>query len=201
MKNLFFMDIDTQRDFMLPDGSLYVAGAKRIIPKLRRLFDFARKNEITILSSVDAHAAKDPEFEDFPLHCVQGSEGQRKLDETLLPRPVIFQNKPIDRNLLDVIRKHQQIIVEKQTLDIFDNPITERLLRVLPHRAIVFGVATEYCVKKACMGLRQRGVQTVVISDAIRALSLKAEKEALEEMGTAGVEFIELDTLMGVSAV
>ena len=125
MKNIFFMDIDTQRDFMLPEGNLYVPGAERIIPKLRRLFDFARKNEITILSSADAHTASDPEFQDFPPHCVQGSDGQHKLDETLLPRPLVFQNKPVDRNLLDVIRKHRQIIVEKQTLDVFDNPITE----------------------------------------------------------------------------
>jgi nicotinamidase/pyrazinamidase len=201
MKNLFFMDIDTQRDFMLPEGRLYVPGAERIIPKLRRLFDFARKNEITILSSADAHTAKDPEFQDFPPHCVQGSEGQRKLDETLLARPIIFQNAPIDRNLLDVIRRHQQIIVEKQTLDIFDNPITERLLRVLPHRAIVFGVTTEYCVKMACLGLRLRGVQTVVISDAVSALAPKTEKPALEEMRKEGVEFISLDTLIGASTL
>lgn len=201
MKNVFFMDIDTQRDFMLPKGRLYVAGAERMIPNLRRLFDFARKNEITILSSADAHTAEDPEFQDFPPHCVQGSEGQRKLDETLLPRPLIFQNRPIDRNLLDVIRKHQQIIVEKQTLDIFDNPVTERLLRVLPHRAIVFGVAAEYCVKMACLGLRRRGVQTAVISDAIRSLTPPTGKEALEEMSSAGIEFIALDTLMEASTV
>ncbi len=195
------MDIDTQRDFMLPKGRLYVAGAERMIPKLRRLFDLARKNEITILSSVDAHTAEDAEFQDFPPHCVQGSEGQRKLDETLLPRPLIFQNRPIDRNLLDVIRKHQQIIVEKQTLDIFDNPLTERLLRVLPHRAIVFGVATEYCVKMACMGLRQRGVQTAVISDAIRSIAPKTGKEAMEEMRMEGVEFITLDSLIEASTI
>ena len=201
MKNIFFMDIDTQRDFMLPEGQLYVAGAERILPKLRRLFDFARKNEITILSSVDAHTEKDTEFQDFPPHCLRGSEGQRKLDETLLPKPLVFENKPIDRNLLDAVRRHQQIIVEKQTLDVFDNPITERLLRVLPHRAIVFGVTTEYCVKMACLGLCQRGIQTVVISDAIRALAPKTEKQAIDEMRLAGVEFITLDTLIGASSV
>ncbi len=201
MRNFFLVDVDTQRDFMLPEGLLHVAGAERIIPKLRRLFDFARENEITILSSVDSHAANDPEFQDFPPHCIRGTEGQRKLDETLLPRPLIFQNKPVDRNLLDAIRRHQQIVIEKQTLDIFDNPITERLLRVLPHRAIVFGVTTEYCVKKACLGLRQRGIQTVVIGDAIRALAPKTEKQALEEMRVAGAEFIPLDTLMGAGAV
>ena len=200
MKNIFFVDVDTQRDFMLSNGALYVPGAERMIPKLRRLFDFARKNEISILSSVDAHTPDDPEFSSFPPHCVKGTEGQRKLDETLLPRPLVFQNKSIDRNLLDAVRKHQQIIIEKQSLDLFGNPITERLLRVMPPRAIVFGVTTEYCVKLACLGIRRVGAQVAVVTDAIRALAPKTEKEALEEMRRAGVEFITLETLMGASA-
>jgi len=200
MKTIFFMDVDTQRDFMLPTGALYVPGADRIIPKLRRLFDFARKNEITILSTVDAHAPDDPEFQQFPPHCVRGSDGQRKLDETLLPRPLILPNKPIDRNLLEAVQKHQQIIVEKETLNVFSNPVMERLLRVLPPRAIVFGVATEYCVKLESLGLRRLGVQTAVVSDAIRALSPTGEKEALQEMKSGGVEFITLDQLLGSTA-
>ena len=199
MKNIFFLDVDTQRDFMIPEGALYVPGAERIIPKLRRLFDFARKNEISILSSVDAHIPDDPEFQQFPPHCVQGTEGQRKIEETLLPRPLTLPNKPIDRNLLDAVRKNQQIIVEKQTLSVFDNPVTERLLRVLPPHAIVFGVATEYCVKEEALGMRRLGIPTALVTDAIRALTPKAEKEALEEMGRAGVEFITLETLLSAA--
>ena len=196
MKNIFFLDIDTQRDFMLSSGRLYVPGAERIIPKFRKLFDFARKNEINILSTADAHAADDPEFQKFPPHCVRGTEGQRKLEETLLVRPLIFPNTPIDRNLLEAVRKNRQIIIEKQTLDMFDNPISERILRVLPPRAIVFGVTTEYCVKYACLGLRRMGIHTAIISDAVRALAPKTEKEALGEMRAAGVDFITMETLM-----
>jgi len=197
MKNIFFLDVDTQRDFMLPSGALYVPGAERIIPKLRRLFDFARKNEITILSSVDAHFEEDPEFQQFPPHCIQGTDGQRKIDDTALPRPLIFQNKAVDRNLLDAVRKHQQIIVEKQSLDLFSNPMAERLLRALPPRAIVFGVTTEHCVRLACLGLRRRKIQAALVTDAVRAIAPKSEKDALEEMRQAGVEFIAMDALMG----
>jgi nicotinamidase/pyrazinamidase len=200
MKNIFFLDVDTQRDFMLPSGALYVPGAERIVPKLRHLFDFARRNDIFILSSVDSHSSNDPEFQQFPPHCMQGTEGQRKIDETLLPRPLVFPNKLVDRNLPDAVRKHGQIMIEKQTLDLFSNPVAERLLRVLPPRAIVFGVTTEYCVKLACLGLRRMGIQAAVVSDAIRALTLKSEKEALEEMRRAGVEFITLETLIGASS-
>ena len=197
MDRLFFADIDTQRDFMLPKGTLYVPGAERLIPKLRRLFDFAKKNEIHILSSTDAHYPDDPEFEQFPSHCVEGTEGQKKLDETLLSHPLVLKNQPADRNLVEDVRKYLQIIVEKQTLDVFSNPVTERLLRILPPRAVVFGVSTEYCVQSACLGLRRNGVQTVLISDAVRALSLKTEKEALRNLREAGVEFVTLDTFLG----
>lgn len=200
MKNIFFLDVDTQRDFMLSSGALCVPGAERTIPKLRRLFDFARRNEITILSSVDAHLPDDAEFSQFPPHCVQGTDGQRKIDETLFPRPLILPNKPLNRNLVETVQKHQQIIVEKQELDLFSNPVAERLVRALPPRAIVFGVATEYCVKLACLGLRQRGVQTVLISDAVCALSPKTEREALDAMKRSGVEFIVLETLLGISS-
>ncbi len=195
MKNIFFMDVDTQRDFLLRSGALYVPGSEKIIPKLRRLFDFARKNEIPILSSMDAHVPDDPEFKQFPPHCILGTAGQRKIDETTLLRPVIFQNKLVDRNLMETVRKYQQIIVEKQSLDLFSNSMMERLLRALPPRAIVFGVATEYCVRLACLGLRRQGIPTALITDAIRAVAPKAEKEALEEMRQAGVEFITSDTL------
>jgi nicotinamidase/pyrazinamidase len=199
MKNIFFLDIDTQRDFMLPSGALYVPGAERIIPKLHKLFDFARKNEISVLSSADAHRTNDPEFQQFPPHCIQGTEGQRKLDETLLPRPLVLENKPIDRNLLDVVRKYQQIIVEKQALDLFSNPVAERLMRVLPPHAIVFGVVTEYCVKLACMGLRKMGIKTALITDAVCSLAPKGERDALKEMRQTGVEFVVLDTLFGTN--
>ena len=196
MKNLFFFDIDTQKDFMLETGALYVQGAGRIIPKLRRLFDFAAENEISIISTMDTHAADDPEFAEFPPHCVRGTDGWRKLDDTMLPRPLIFSTKPVDRNLPDCVRKNRQIIVEKDTLDIFSNPVMERLTRALPPRAIVFGVATEYCVKKAVLGLRRLGVQTVVVGDAIRAISPKTGKEAIDEMQTAGADVVQLANIL-----
>jgi nicotinamidase/pyrazinamidase len=200
MKSFFFMDLDTQRDFMLPGGGLYVPGAERIIPRLRRLFDFARRHGITIVSSADAHTPDDPEFRQFPPHCVQGTEGQKKIDETLLPRPVTIENRVVDRNVLELIRKYQQVILQKQALDVFTNPMTDRLIRALPQRAVVFGVTTEYCVRHACAGLRRLGVKTVLVTDAICALAPGSGESALAEMERAGVEFITAEMLLTAQA-
>ncbi len=197
MKSIFLMDIDTQRDFMLRSGAWHLPGAERLIPKLRRMFDFARRNGVSILSSAEIHAADDPEFREYPVHCVQGSEGQRKIDDTLLPRPLVIENRPLDRNLADVVRKHQQIIIQKQQFDILSNPVTERLLRVLPPYAIVFGAMTENGVRLAALGLRRLGVKAAVMTDAVAAVAKESGDKALVEMRSAGVEFTTVDAFLG----
>jgi nicotinamidase/pyrazinamidase len=200
MKQVFFVDVDTQHDFMFPSGALYVPGAERLIPKLRKLFDLARRHHIQIVSTADAHIPDDPEFRRFPPHCVKGSEGQKKLGETLLPRPLVLENRNRDMNLIDAVRKYQQIVVEKQSLDVFDNPMTAKLLKALPPRAIVFGVATDYCVKIAALGLCRAGVKTAVVTDAIAALTPESGARALEEMSKAGVEFTTTEALLDLHA-
>ncbi len=198
MKSFFFVDVDTQRDFMLPGGALYVPGAERIIPKVRRLFDLAKKNEIFIMSFADAHDVDDPEFSQFPPHCVKGTEGQEKIGDTLLPRPLILENKVVDRNIFDIPKKYQQVILQKQKLDVFTQPMAAKVVKALPPRAIVFGVATEYCVKYACLGLIRLGVKTAIVTDAVRSISKRDGEATMEELKRTGVEAITLEMLLRI---
>ena len=201
MKSVFFLDVDTQRDLISRNGPLSVPGAERLLSKFRRIFDFARNHEIFVLSSVDSHNPDDPEFQDLPPHCIRKTDGQRKVDETLFPKPMVFENKPLDRNLVDIVQKNRQIIIEKQTLDVFSNPITEKILRALPAHAIVFGLPLELSVRAACLGLRKLGIKTAIISDAVRPWSPGEGEPALAELRSAGVEFITLETLLGIQEI
>jgi len=197
MKAIFFFDLDTQRDLMLSEGKLHVPGAERIIPKLRRIFDFAKTNAVTIVSSAMANDPDDPEGGTSLPYCVRGSEGQRKIDDTLMLHPLILENKLADRSFADIVRKHQQIILEKQGFDVFGNPMTERLLRVLPQRAILFGVPLDQSVKLAALGLRRLGFKTAVIQNATLPLEPREAHKAEAAMRNAGVEFITLEVLLG----
>jgi nicotinamidase/pyrazinamidase len=200
VQRIFFMDVDTQRDFIFPSGALYVPGAERLLPKLRRLFDCARRNGIFVLSTADAHGPGDPELADFPPHCMKGTPGQRKLDETLLPRPLVIENRPLDRNLLEAVRRHPQIVCEKQAIDPFSNPVLERLTRALPPHAFVFGVATDHCVRAAVLGLRRLGVKAALVTDASRGLTPESETRTLAEMRAAGADFTTTDDLLAAYA-
>src|SRR5437764_15358630 len=73
-----FFDVDTQNDFVLPAGALYVPGAEKIIPVVGRLNQCAADRGHRVISTVDAHTENDPEFRTWRPHCVLGTCGQQK---------------------------------------------------------------------------------------------------------------------------
>jgi nicotinamidase/pyrazinamidase len=192
-RNWIFIDIDTQIDFMLPQGCLYCKDAEQLLPLLKQLTLFAQSHRIPILSSVDAHTADDPEFQQFPAHCVKGTPGQRKVPETLTTAPVIIP----DRASFALPGYSEQVIIEKSSLDIFSNPNTEVFLAQLKRRELmVYGVATDYCVKAAVLGARIRGYDVKVIEDGIKATVPERSQQALEEMRRAGAEIISSTSIL-----
>jgi nicotinamidase/pyrazinamidase len=185
-----FIDVDTQLDFLYPAGALYVPGAERLVPALARLTQFAAQHGIPVVSTADAHAENDVEFQSWPKHCVAGATGQHKVEATLLPRRVTVPNR--DGDLLELagglaIEGAQQIVVEKQTVDAFQTRTFARIVRLLnPGRFVVYGVVTEICVLHAVRGLLQFGKPLTVVTDAIQPLTAQASRDALAEMRAAG---------------
>lgn len=196
-----FWDVDTQRDFMLPGGKLYVPGAEKLIPNLKRLVDLAREGSVFLVSTVDAHTPNDPEFRDWPPHCVQGTPGQQKIPETLTDDFLVIPNDP-DSRLPENLREHKQIVVEKQTLDDFDNPNTERILKQLGPDVehAVFGVVTEYCVRLSVMGMLERAYRVSVVTDAIETLREEDGRRTLAEFEARGARLVTTDEVLAAAA-
>jgi nicotinamidase-related amidase len=55
----------------------------------------------------------------------------------------------------------------------------------------VFGVVTEYCVRCAVMGLRERGYRVAVVLDAIQALQEDDGRRILDEFVARGARLIQ----------
>jgi len=182
VKTVFF-DIDTQVDFILPAGSLYVPGAEAILDRIAVLNRYAASQGIPVVSTTDAHSEDDPEFKLWPHHCVAGTTGQQKCAVTLLDSRVVVPNEVC----VPAIAGMQQIIVEKQTIDVFSNVNLSAVLKELDaQRYVVYGVVTEICVKSAIAGLLKTGAQVEVVTDAVRSLSGEAEANALAYFTAAG---------------
>jgi nicotinamidase/pyrazinamidase len=185
-----FWEVDTQADFMLPGGKLYVPGAEKLLPNIRRLVDAARQGRVFLVSHGCFHTPDDPEFETFPPHCVKGTPGAEFVPQALTSRIVRVPNEP-SATIPDDLSSYQQILLEKQTLDIFESRHAEVLLRRLGHpEFIVFGVVTEYCVNFAAMGLLQRGHRVSIVQDAIETLDADAGRKAVDELQKLGAKVI-----------
>jgi nicotinamidase/pyrazinamidase len=176
-----FVDVDTQLDFLYPAGALYVPRAERIVPAVARLNRYAAANGIPVVSTTDAHTENDPEFQVWPHHCVAGTWGQRKAGATLLANRIVIPNGDVAIDLAP------QIIVEKQTVDVFAAPNLSRVIdRLDADRFVVYGVVTEICVLYAVRGLLKLGKPVAVVTDAIETLAEANGRQALAEACAGG---------------
>jgi len=174
-----FWDVDTQVDFLSPEGKLYVPGAEAIVPTLRRLTQWAAENRVLVVASADAHHENDPEFQQWPPHCLVGTAGQEKVPETTLPRQLVLPNRRVE--IPADLSGWQQVILEKQELDVFTNPNTAALVEQLGRPDVVlYGVVTEICVVRAARNLLQQGCRLTLVEDAMAALDAAEARKCLD---------------------
>lgn len=200
-----FWEVDVQADFMLPGGKLYVPGAEETIPNLNRLVETVRQGRVFLISSADAHNPDDPELRDWPPHCLKGTPGADHLPEACAPSRLVIPN---DKRFVlpGNVTAYQQVILQKDTLDVFDNPNTDALLARLNPAAspgfdpnlefVVFGVATEYCVRLAVDGLLRRGRLVSIVTDAVSSLNHRKGQQILESLESCGARPITSETAL-----
>jgi len=193
-KDYIFWEVDVQRDFVLPGGSLYVPGAEKLLPNIRRLTDVARQGKAFLASHGDFHPPDDPEFKIFPPHCVKGTPGSELVPEAITENVVRIPIQP-DARLHEDQYKYQQVLLEKQTLSIFESRHADALVEKLGSRPefVVFGVVTEYCVAFAVKGLLDRGRRVSVVIDAIETLKKEEGEKALADFARRGARLTTTD--------
>jgi nicotinamidase/pyrazinamidase len=186
-RDFVFWEVDVQRDFMLPGGRLYVLGAEKLLPNIRHLTDAARQERVFLVSHGCFHTPNDPEFKIFPPHCVKGTIGSELVPEGLTEKVVRVANDP-SAKLPEDLSKYQQVLLEKQTLNVFESRHAHELVQRLGDQAefVVFGVVTEYCVSFAVKGLLERGRRVAVVRDAIETLKREDGEKTVAEWRQLG---------------
>jgi len=182
-----FWEVDVQADFMLPGGNLYVPGAEKLLPNIRRLTDAARQGRVFLVSHGCFHIPNDPEFAVFPPHCLKGTAGAELVPEALTEKVVRVPNET-DAKLPEDLFKYHQILLEKQTLNIFESRHADALVQRLGTNPefVVFGVVTEYCVSFAAKGLLERHRRVSVVQDAIETLKQEDGLRTMAELKRLG---------------
>jgi nicotinamidase/pyrazinamidase len=198
-------DVDTQVDFMLPDGKLYVPQAEETIPAMKRLVAAAREAGVVHVASADDHELTDPEISDepdfrntYPPHCLRGTRGAQRIPETEQEDPLPLALLPFPPGLIPgLIGGRREILLLKKNFNVFTNPNTEPLLDALdPAEIIVFGVATDVCDDAAIRGFLLRGLRVRFVEDAARGLDEERVQQCTAAWRERGVEFTTTDTVV-----
>lgn len=181
MTDTIFWDVDTQIDFLNPNGKLYVPESELILGKLSELTRFGAKHA-RLLGSVDAHIPRSREFRDWPEHCVYGTPGQRKIPESTSGKPLWIPRTRLTGSQLSEVRDFEgQVIFEKDENDVRTNPnATSFLALINPDVIVIYGVVSEICVDLAVNYLRRDlGYRCVVAIDSIKEINKAEARQCL----------------------
>jgi len=193
-------DVDTQVDFVHPDGKLAVPGAMEAVPAMARLVEAARAAGIPHIASADDHELTDAEISEepdysstYPPHCLRGTRGAARIPET-------EQQDPVPLALTDVPGKWlrgREFLLHKKSFDVFTNPNTDHVLALLdPDEVVLFGVATDVCNDAAIRGLLARGRSVAFVEDASRGLDEARTAACLSSWRAGGVRFVTSETVL-----
>lgn len=200
---MIFFDIDTQVDFLEPDGALYVPEGVTLHGAIGRLLGAARTHRVTTISSRCAHEPGDPEFTQFPPHCLEGTRGAQRIFEELpgLPRHEIPVDatpagEPVERSHIE---PGHHYVVRKKAFDLFSNRWLDGMRQQGAFRGetcVVFGVATDYCVRACVLGLVSAGAKVRVVQDAIGGVAEESTAQTLAEWERAGVSWTTTEEVL-----
>ena len=210
--NLIFYDVDTQKDFMNKNGRLYVPGAELINPKLKFLTAYARAHKIPLIGSEDWHYQDDPEISDqpdyvntFPAHCMAGTEGQKRIMETRPLDPLFLNRTGIwykgRRVGFDAVKSRigsgkGELYFRKQENGVAGHKYVDSVFgTVNPKVAIVYGVATDFCVAKGIEYLIERNIDLYVVQDAIKGIVPENTEKTYQFWKKNGVKTIRTDQI------
>lgn len=204
-----FWNVDTQQDFISPEGKLYVQGAELLKTNLQRLTELAKENGIRVVNTADYHFEDSKELSDnpdfvstFPPHCMANTVGASFIDETNPEKPLVFNwNKKHEINKEEINdSRNRNILIRKDAFDVFEgNPFTEEILNALsPKTVVVYGVTTNVCVDGAAVGLAKRVEKVFVVKDAIKELpKIPLPFEKWNELGIELISLKELEKRLG----
>lgn len=204
--SVVFVEVDVQNDFCLPDGKLTVNPPEHVLRNMRLL----SRHAPLLIGSVDTHFfdswefntndKKGPNGEEgvWPPHCIKGSDGWMRMFSKDRDR---IQFIPADAAQVAFFEWTDTVFLEKEVYSLFANPFAKNVLtwaeaQAKTQTAVVYGVATDYCVKSAVLGLIDFGWDVIVADDAIRGVETKGHYDAMREMYEHGASFLPTSFLL-----
>jgi nicotinamidase/pyrazinamidase len=184
--------VDTQADFMDPDGALAVVGADVLAePMAAWLAGLSPADTAAVLFTFDTHFAETyaslPEAAQFPIHCVRETAGWQNVLDPEGIDPLI----PVYRLEKGVFAMWEEPGLELQPVAGGANADRDAFFADLRESGVedatVIGVAADYCVRWAIDGLVARGFRVTVPQALTRGIARPIEQVLAQDFAGEAV--------------
>jgi len=178
--------VDFQKDFSNPKGSLYVPGAENAEQAIINYINTNHKNISDVVFTVDWHSPNHCSFKDnggeWPIHCVQFSEGAGISDELIKICMLYNLNiKVFKKGNVDECEEYGAFEYigtyhygEGDADIIVNNIANKNTLRFDTANIVVCGLAGDYCVKETIKNIMQYkgpiGINIAAFKDGIASI-------------------------------
>ncbi|MFO7600584.1 MAG: isochorismatase family protein [Candidatus Desulfacyla sp.] len=117
----------------------------------------------------------------WPPHCIQGTENARVL---------------VDNNLfLAIVKKGQDSRYDSYSGFQDDGGAKTEMDKILKRnmvrKVVVYGLATDYCVKATAIDAARTGYKVIVVEDLCKGVAPDTTQKALEEMKAQGIQVVK----------
>jgi len=135
--------------------------AMKMIPNVKALLEYARKQKAPVVYATDAHLPEvDPEFDVWGSHAVAGSWGA----------DIINELKPSKGDFRVLKRKYST----------FQGTGLDQLLRDLKVDTVILtGVMTNICIQHTAADAFSKGYRIIIPQDCVEAVDAKTQAEAI----------------------
>ena len=184
--------VDIQNDFC-PGGALAVPEGDRIVPVANWYARLFERRGLSVFASRDWHTPETKHFQAWggawPPHCVQGTRGAELHPNLSLPDEAVIVSKGMD--------PEQDSYSAFQAITPAGEPLGDALAERGVGRLFVGGLATDYCVRASVLDGLKRGLQVVMLEDAVKGIDLNPGDiaRAVAEMEEYGATTARLDTV------
>ena len=200
------LDLNTQRDLLSTDGAAAVFQAEKLHDPLRKLFVFAQRNQVPVISTRFSHLLTPGRSASMPagrglgdgspgkLICHPTTAGYQKMPFTTLRKR---REWPLDCGTdlpVDGFRTTQQYVFDLPSLNLFECPRLDRLLSESTAEVfLVAGMPLEWTVRTAVLGMLARRHKVMMVSDCLGMWDPYEGDMALRQVESKNVEWLTVE--------
>ncbi|MBT8200880.1 MAG: isochorismatase family protein [Acidimicrobiia bacterium] len=182
--------VDVQNDFADAAGSLYVSGGETVVPVINGQISRAREADATVVYTQDWHPESTPHFEKdggiWPVHCVRDTWGAQFHPDLDVVGPSIRKGTGGEDGYSGFTVRDPESGKETPT------GLGSLLLDAGIEKAVVVGLALDYCVKETALDAVAGEFATTLLTDATASVNLQPgdDERALADLEAAGVVLV-----------